>query len=77
MAGDMSMRYTLDYQIAYDIDAAKESLTEDWDDSDDEEEFIEFLQDHIISSLEEYEYLKASGLDLPPYITHFSLVERR
>jgi len=75
MASDVSMRYRLDYRVTYDIDVAKDFLRREWNEADDEDEFMEFIEDDIIASLEEYESLKAQGLKLPPHVTHFSLVE--
>lgn len=75
MGSDVTIRYTLDYRITYDVDIAKEYLRESWEEADDEEEFAEFVEDDIIASLEKYESMKARGEKLPPHITHFSLVE--
>lgn len=76
MSSELTIKYTLDYKVSIDVDIAKESLPNLWEEADDEEQFLEFLTDSIISFLEVYEGMKRQGKKLPRWLTHFSLEER-
>lgn len=76
MSSELTIDYTLSYKISVDIDKAREELDYLWGECDgDEEQFLEFVEDVVMASLEHFEELKLRGEGLPYWVTHFSLEE--
>lgn len=77
MSSELTIDYTLSYKISLDIEKARGELNHLWVEAeDDEDQFLEFLEDVVMASLEDWEDCRLRGIPLPNYVTHFSLNER-
>lgn len=75
MASEMILDYSINYRVTVDLERAKEVFPEDWQSSEDESEFEEWMADVVLANLHYYEQRKREGRFLSSFITEFSVSE--
>lgn len=75
MASELTLDYSMNYRVTLDIERAKRVFPDDWEASEDEDEFEEWLTDVVLANLDYYEMRKREGRFLPSFITEFSVGE--